>query len=89
MQSAGLAANVLNCPRAVEVGVFVVRAFVKLRQLVATHKELARKLAELEQKVNTHDDAIWRLIEAIRQLLEPPPESKRRGKISFGRENEV
>lgn len=40
-----MATNVLNSPRAVEVGVYVVRAFVKLRQLVGTHKELARKLA--------------------------------------------
>ena len=43
-----MAANMLNNPRAVEAGVYVVRAFVKLRQLIATHKELARKLAELE-----------------------------------------
>ena len=53
-----MAANVLNSPRAVEVGVYVVRAFVKVRELIATHKELARKLAELEQKVGTPDDAV-------------------------------
>jgi hypothetical protein len=82
-----MAANVLNSPRAVEVGVYVVRAFVKLRQLVATHKELARKLAELEQRLDTHDDAIAQLIEAIRQLMEPPQQPRRR-KIGFARDNE-
>jgi len=83
-----MAAYVLNSPRAVEVGVYVVRAFVKLRQLVTTHKELGRKFAELEQRIDTHDDAIRQLIEAIRQLMEPPRESKRRGKIGFGREGD-
>lgn len=84
-----MAANVLNSPRAVEVGVYVVRAFVKLRQFLATHKELAQKLAELEQRVDGHDDAIRQLIEAIRQLMAPPPEPKRRGRIGFGRENDA
>jgi hypothetical protein len=60
--------------------VYVVRAFIKLRRLVATHKELARKLAELEQRVDTHDHSIRQLIEAIRQLMSPPPDPKRRGK---------
>jgi hypothetical protein len=84
-----MAANVLNSPRAVEVGVFVVRAFVKLRQLVGTHKELARKLAELEQRVDTHDGSIRQLIDAIRQLMAPPAEVKRRGRIGFGREHDA
>ena len=83
-----MAANVLNSPRAVEVGVYVVRAFVKLRELVITHKELARKLAELEQKVGTHDEAIRQLIEAIREFMAPPPEPARRGKIGFARDKE-
>jgi hypothetical protein len=54
---------------------------------VTTHKELARKLAELEARVDTHEDAIRQLIEAIRGLMEPPA-PKRKGKIGFGRENE-
>ena len=82
-----MAANVLNSPRAVDVGVYVVRAFVKLRELAATHKELARKLTELEQKVGTHDQAIRQLIAAIRQLMAPPAHDKK-GKIGFGRERE-
>lgn len=68
-----MAAGVLNTPRAIEVSVYVIRAFVKLRGLLATHKELAGKLAELERKVASHDTAIQSLVSAIRRLMEPPP----------------
>ena len=67
-----MAASLLNSPRAVEVSVFVVRAFVKLRQLVLTHKELAGKLDQLERTVSGHDDTIRQLVAAIRQLMAPP-----------------
>ncbi len=77
-----MVANVLNTPRAMEVSVYVVRAFVKLREMLATHKELAHKLAELERKLETHDEAIRSLVSAIRQLMTPPPEPKR-GRIGF------
>jgi len=53
-----MAATILNSPRVVEVSVFVVRAFVKLRHLALSHKALAAKLDELERKVSGHDDAI-------------------------------
>ena len=53
-----MATSVLNSPRAVEVSVFVMRAFVKLRQLVLTNKELADKLDQLERKVGSHGEAI-------------------------------
>ena len=76
------AANVLNSPRAVEMGVHVVRAFVRLRELISTHKELARKLDELERKIATHDQAIAGLIDAIRQLM-TPSEPPRKRKIGF------
>lgn len=62
----------VNSPRAVEVSVFVVRAFVKLRQLVLSHKDLAAKLDQLERKVSSHDEAIKQLIAAMRQLMAPP-----------------
>ncbi len=68
-----MAASVLNSPRAVEVSVFVVRAFVKLRQLVLAHKDLAGKLDLLERKVGSHDEAIKQLVGAIRQLMAPAP----------------
>jgi phytoene dehydrogenase-like protein len=77
-----MAANVLNSPRAVQVSVFIVRAFVRLRNLLTQHKELAAKLAELErkfeQKLDKHDREITALIEAIRQLMAPPPDPPRK-----------
>lgn len=72
-----MAASVLNSPRAVEISVFVVRAFVKLRQLVLAHKDLAGKLDQLERKVGSHDEAIKQLVAAIRQLMAPPDPPKK------------
>jgi hypothetical protein len=75
-------ASVLNSPIAVEASVRVVRAFILMREQMAAHKELAGKLADLEQRVGGHDAAIQDLFEAIRQLVEPPlPEDRR--KIGF------
>lgn len=77
-----MAASVLNTPRAVEVSVYVVRAFVALRELLTSNKELALKLAELEsrieRKLETHDQAIAGLIDAIRELMRPPEPKKKR-----------
>ena len=80
-----MAASVLSSPRAVEVSVFVVRAFVRLRQMIATHQELVKKLNELEQKVVGHDEALGTLVVAIRDLMAPPPQPPR-GKFGFARE---
>jgi hypothetical protein len=71
------AANVLNSPRAIAMGVYVVRAFVRLRDLLASNTALARKLDELERKYQHHDDAIKAILSAIRELMNPP-EPKRR-----------
>ena len=71
------AANVLNSARAVEMSVHVVRAFVRLRELIASNRELAARLDQLEKKLGTHDQAIARIMQAIRQLM-TPPESKKR-----------
>lgn len=73
-----MAASVLNSPQAVDVSVFVVRAFVRLREMVITHKQLAHKLDDLERKVVGHDQAIAGLIDAIRQLMAPPVAKKQR-----------
>jgi len=67
-----MAASVLNTPRAVEMSVFVVRAFVRLRNFLAAHKELAEKLAELERKLASHDEQIVAIIDAIKRLMAPP-----------------
>jgi hypothetical protein len=64
-----MAATVLNSRRAVEMSVFVVRAFVRLRELLGAHKQLAVKIEELERKLATHDHSIHQLLEAIRQLI--------------------
>ena len=73
-----MAASVLNSPRAVEVSVYVVRAFVRLREMLATHRDLARKLAAFERKLASHDRQILSLIEAVRQLMVPPSGKGRR-----------
>ena len=73
-----MAASVLNAPKAVEVSVFVVRAFVQLREVLAGHKELAHKIALLERKLGDHDDQILVLVEAIKQLMDPKPPPKTR-----------
>jgi len=73
-----MAASVLNSHRAIEVSVYVVRAFVKLRELLRTHKELARKLVELGKRIEGHDEEIIALFEAIRQLMEPPEKPSKR-----------
>lgn len=74
-----MAASVLNSPRAVEVSILVVRAFVKLRELLLTHKELGKKFTELECRLANHDVAIQQLLQAIRHLMhEPPAPSKPR-----------
>lgn len=73
-----MAASVLNTPRAIEVSIFVVRAFVKLREMLATHKELERKLIALEKKC---DEQFKVVFEAIRALMAPPEKPRR--KIGF------
>lgn len=77
-----MAATILNSPRAVEMSLYVVRAFVKLRELLASNQELARRLEELEaritRKLATHDQAITGILKTIRELMNPP-EPKRRG----------
>lgn len=76
-----MAATVLNSPRAVEVSVYVVRAFVRLREVLASNQELTKRLDELEariqKKLATHDEAIAAILSAIRQLMSPPAPERR------------
>ena len=76
-----MAATVLNSEQAVEMSVFVVRAFVRLREMLATNEKLGAKIDELEQRLDTHDASIQDLIEAIRQMMLPEPATGR--KIGF------
>jgi len=74
-------AAVLNSQKAIEMSLFVVRAFIRLREIISTHKELAQKLKELELKIDSHDQHIQAIFEFINQLITPPEKPKR--KIGF------
>ena len=63
--------SVLRSTQAVQVNIMIMRAFVQMRQLVATHKDLAGKLEELEKNVSRHDGQFEAVFEALRQLLDP------------------
>jgi len=83
-QGVAMLASVLRSRRAAAMSIAIIRAFVQLRELLATHQELAIKLAELEQRLEGHDSAITNLFETIRQLLaSPEPDHSR--KIGFVR----
>ena len=75
------AANVLNSPKAIETGIYVVRAFLRLREMLASNTELARQFAQLEarldKKLADHDEAIAAILSAIRQLMHPTPPRRR------------
>ena len=77
-----MAASVLNSRRAVEVSVFIVRAFVKLRRMIAENKELSRRIVQIERHLAEHDNQIMELVKAIKQLLKPDPLPKKR-RIGF------
>jgi hypothetical protein len=85
-QGVAMLSSVLNSDRAIEVNIAIMRAFARLREILATHKDLARKLDELEKKLGEHDQHFQVVFEAIRQLMAPPPESERRRRIGFGRD---
>jgi len=73
-----MAASVLNSPSAVEMSIFIVRAFVRQRETLAAHRKLAVKLTQLEQKLESHDKTIDGIIKAIRALMTPPEKPTRR-----------
>jgi hypothetical protein len=70
--------SVLNSERAIEVNIAIMRVFVRLREMMATHKELAFKLIELEERLEGHDEQIQNIFEAIRQLMTPPEPTKKK-----------
>ena len=77
-QGIAMLSSVLNSERAIQVNIAIMRAFVALKEFLLTHKELADKVAELEQKVGVHDESIQMIFEAIKKLLEPPPIEEKR-----------
>jgi acyl-coenzyme A synthetase/AMP-(fatty) acid ligase len=72
-----MTAAVLNSPHAVEMTIYVVRAFLQLREMLASNKELAQRLDELERRLATHDQAITGILKTIRELMFPPEPKKR------------
>ena len=86
-QGVAMLSSVLNSDRAIQVNIAIMRAFVKLKELLSTNKELAHKLTELEGKVQRHDKEIIAIFEAIRRLMtapQPPPSTDyKRTKVGF------
>ena len=76
-EGVAMLSSVLRSERAVRVNIAIMRAFVKLREILETNRDLARKFAELERRVGKHDKEISAIIEAIRQLMAPPEKPKR------------
>ena len=77
-----MAASVLNSPEAIEVSVYIVRAFVRIRRVISEHKEISRRIVQIEHHLADHDEQILELIQAIKQLLKPEPPPKKR-RIGF------
>jgi phage regulator Rha-like protein len=75
---ATMAATVLNSKRAIEMSIFVVRAFVRMRDALATNRQILAKLSALERRVESHDADIQELVETLRALMVPPPPNYRR-----------
>jgi phage regulator Rha-like protein len=80
-QGVAMLSSVLNSDRAIEVNITIMRAFVQLRKKLDSHAELARKLADLENRFQSHDEQIQAIFEVIHQLMAPP--DKKVKKIGF------
>ena len=80
-QGVAMLSSVLNSERAIEVNILIMRAFVKLREIISTHKKVEIKLKEIDSKLPEHSDQIVQIIELINQLLIPPESPKK--KIGF------
>jgi phage regulator Rha-like protein len=82
-QGVAMLSSVLNSERAIQVNILIMRAFVKLREMLATHKDLAKKLEDMERKYDAQFKVVF---DAIRELMKPPEPKKRQ--IGFRREME-
>ena len=82
-QGVAMLSSVLNSDRAIEVNIAIMRAFVRLREILSTHKDLAAKLEKMEKKLGEHDQHFQVVFEAIRQLTTQPPAPKSKRQIGF------
>ncbi len=84
-QGVAMLSSVLGSDRAIAVNIEIMRAFVRMRELLSSNKELARRFAQLEARIDKklaeHDEAITAILSAIRELMQPPP--PKRGGIGF------
>jgi len=80
-QGVAMLSSVLKSERAIEVNILIMRAFVKLREIISTHKKVEEKLKDLESKLKEHDDQIVEIVQVINQLIAPPETPKK--KIGF------
>lgn len=87
-QGIAMLSSVLRSKRAIDVNIAIIRAFVKMREILATHKELADRLNELERRMGRKDQEVIALFEALRKLMQPPPE-KRKRPIGFVVDGEI
>ena len=81
-QGVAMLSSIIRSKRAIQVNVQIMRTFVRLREMMLTHKELAQRLEELEKKHQEHAQQFAVVFDAIRKLMEPPPEEKK-GRIGF------
>lgn len=77
------AANVLNSPQANKMSVFIVRTFVKLREMALTNEKLSRKFIELEKRVSDHDEILIELVQELRKLIDSPKPKRKTRSIGF------
>lgn len=77
-QGVAMLSSVLNSERAIEINILIMRAFVKLREIISSHKKVEQKLKDIEKKLGDHEDQILQIIQIINELISPPPAEKKR-----------
>ena len=87
-QGVAMLSSILNSERAIQVNIAIMRVFVRLKEIISTHKELAHRLMELERRMEKKDEEIKVIFNVIRELMEPPSKKPKR-KIGFHAEDEL
>jgi hypothetical protein len=80
-QGVAMLSSVLNSDRAIEINILIMRAFVKLREIISSHHKVEQKLKDIERKLHDHEEQIVQIIQVINELVAPPPAEKK--KIGF------
>ncbi|HEV7744511.1 MAG TPA: hypothetical protein VGO56_05920 [Pyrinomonadaceae bacterium] len=83
-----MAATVLNSPKAVAMSVYVVRAFIQMRERLVANREILKRLTEIDKPLLEHDSVLWDIYRKLLPLLNPPPEPPKR-RIGFGPDDKV